>query len=127
MEISNFYLGTPLKRPEFMRMPMSIMPQEIIDKHGLLDIATDGWVYIRIIRGMYGLPQAGIIANDLLQARLKEAGYHQCQFTPGLYKHVWRPVTFTLVVNDFGVKFVGDQHANYLCKTLAKHYNITVD
>ena len=127
MDISNFYLGTPMKRPEFMKMPLSIMPQEIIEKYNLLDIAKDGWVYIKIVRGMYGLPQAGIIANDLLQARLKEAGYHQCQFTPGLYRHVWRPVTFTLVVDDFGVKFVGDQHANHLKKTLEQHYPITVD
>ena len=76
---------------------------------------------------MYGLPQAGKNANDLLQRRLKEHGYHQCQFIPGLYKHVWRPVTFTLVVDDFGVKFVGDQHANHLKNTLEKYYDITVD
>ena len=127
MDISNFYLGTPMERPEYMRMPLSIMPQEIIEQYNLLDIAKDGWVYIKIVRGMYGLPQAGIIANDLLQARLKEAGYHQCQFTPGLYKHAWRPITFTLVVDDFGVKFVGEQHANHLKKTLEHHYDITVD
>ena len=76
---------------------------------------------------MYGLPQAGKIANDLLQKRLKKAGYHQCQYTPGLYKHSWRPVTFTLVVDDFGVKFVGDQHANHLKNTLEKYYDVTVD
>ena len=99
----------------------------VAEKYNLRDLAADSWVYIKIVKGMYGLPQAGKIANDLLQKRLKEHGYHQCQFTPGLYKHVWRPVTFTLVVDDFGVKFVGDQHANHLKNTLERYYDITVD
>lgn len=69
---------------------------------------------------MYGLPQAGKIANDLLTERLREHGYHKCQFTQGLWKHVWRPITFTLVVDDFGIKFLGEAHANHLKKTLEK-------
>ena len=127
MDISNFYLGTPMDRPEYMRMPMKIIPPEIVEKYDLTKIESDGWIYIKIVKGMYGLPQAGKIANDLLQKRLKKAGYHQCQYTPGLYKHTWRPVTFTLVVDDFGVKFVGDQHANHLKNTLEKYYDVTVD
>ena len=45
---------------------MKIMPKEITDKYNLNDIASDGWVYVRIEHGMYGLPVAGRIANDLL-------------------------------------------------------------
>ena len=127
MDISNFYLGTPMERPEYMRLPIKIIPQEIIEKYKLRDIESEGWVYVKIVKGMYGLPQAGKIANDLLTKRLKKAGYHKCQFTPGLWKHVWRPVVFTLVVDDFGVKFVGENHANHLKKTLEKYYDITVD
>ena len=127
LDISNFYLGTPMDRPEYMKMPMKIMPPEIIEKYNLKELELDGWIYMKIVKGMYGLPQAGKIANDLLQKRLKKHGYHACQYTPGLYKHVWRPVTFTLVVDDFGVKFVGDQHANHLKRTLEKYYGITVD
>ena len=127
MDISNFYLGTPMERPEYMRMPLKIIPQEIIDHYDLNKIATDGWVYQKIVRGMYGLPIAGKIANDLLTKRISKAGYHPCQFTPGLWKHVWRPITFTLVVDDFGVKFVGKHHAQHLQKSLEEHYDITVD
>ena len=32
MDISNFYLITPLKRPEYIRMKMSDIPKEVIDK-----------------------------------------------------------------------------------------------
>ena len=58
---------------------------------------------------------------------MSNAGYFPCQFTPGLWKHVWRPVTFTLVVDAFGIKFVGDQHANHLKQSLEQDYNVTVD
>ena len=127
MDISNFYLGSPLPRPEYMRMPLKLIPDEIIQQYKLHDIAEDGWVYIKIVKGMYGLPQAGKIANELLISRMRKAGYHPCQFTPGLWRHVWQPVTFTLVVDDFGIKFKGDEHATHLKKTLERWYNITID
>ena len=76
---------------------------------------------------MYGLPQAGKIAHGLLKKRLAKAGYHPTQFTPGLWKHVWRPITFNLVVDDFGIKVEGNNHANHLVSTLKKHCDITVD
>ena len=47
-------------------------------KYNLRDLVDkDGWVYIKIRKGMYGLPQAGIIANQLLEKRLSEKGYYQ--------------------------------------------------
>jgi hypothetical protein len=76
---------------------------------------------------MYGLPMAGILAHNLLKKRLSEAGYYPVQFTPGLWRHVWRPVTFTLVVDDFGIKFTGDTHAHHLIQALKKDYDITID
>ena len=76
---------------------------------------------------MYGLPQAGKIANDLLTTRLNDAGYYPTQFKPGLWRHVWRPTTFILVVDDFGVKFDGNAHANHLFKTLERHCDVTID
>jgi hypothetical protein len=63
-------------------------------------------VYIEVQKGIYGLLQAGILANQLLAHRLAIHGYHQNKFTPGLWQHVTRPIQFTLVVDDFGVQFV---------------------
>ena len=89
MDISNFYLGTPMERPEFMRLPIKVIPQEIIYQYKLYDMVSDGWVHVCIERGMYGIPVAGRIANDLIVKRMRVAGYHPCQFTPGLWRHVW--------------------------------------
>ena len=65
-DVKNFYLGTPMARYEYMRLHISIIPQEIIDQYKLMDLVHNDYVYIKIRRGMYGLPQAGIIANKLL-------------------------------------------------------------
>ena len=77
------------------------MPDDVIDHYGLRDKATtDGYVYVKIQKGMYGLPNAGLIAQELLEKRLNAAGYHQSKLTPGFWTHKWRPIFFTLVVNE---------------------------
>ena len=76
---------------------------------------------------MYGLPQAGILAQELLEKRLNKHGYHQSKFTPGLWTHEWRPICFTLVVDDFGVKFVGREHADHLVNAIKENYDVTED
>ena len=59
---------------------------------------------MEIWRGMYGLPQSGMLSNKLLKKYLTEYGYNELPHTPGLFKHVTGPVLFSLVVNDFGIK-----------------------
>jgi hypothetical protein len=54
---------------------------------------------------MYGLPQAGIIAQELLQERLAKVGYHQIKIIPGLWTHKTRKICFTLVVDNFAIKY----------------------
>ena len=73
-------------------------------------------------KGMYGLPQAGIIAQQLLKERLQKDEYCQCKTTPGLWKHDTRPISFSLVVDDFGVKYVGKENAQHLLDTVQKYY-----
>ena len=65
LDISNFYLGTPMARPEYMRLPLKLIPQAIFYKYNLNDIADNGRVYLKIVKGMYGLPQSGKLAHDL--------------------------------------------------------------
>ncbi len=59
--------------------------------------AKDGWVYIEMRRAVWGLPQAGILANKRLRRKLAPFGYYKCVNTPGLWRHDSRPLTFTLV------------------------------
>jgi hypothetical protein len=75
----------------------------------------------------YSLPQAGVLANTLLKARLAPAGYYKVPHTPGLWNHISRPISFTLVVDDFGVQYVGQQHADHLVRALKREYQISED
>eukprot|EP00804_Cyclotella_cryptica_P005738 CCRYP_000080-RC/>CCRYP_000080-RC protein AED:0.27 eAED:0.24 QI:0/0/0/1/0.33/0/4/0/743 len=126
-DLKIFYLNTPMDRPEYTRLKFDLIPPEIIDKYKLDDYNEDGWIYVRIDLGMYGLLQAGILANKLLAKCLAKAGYYQCQHTPGLWRHVWRPITLCLVVDDFGIKTVGLKHAKNLQQELEKHYECSMD
>ena len=126
-DAKNFYLATPMDDPEYMRIAAELIPQEFIDAYNLKDKIKNGYVYMRIIRGMYGLPQAGRLANDLLKKRLSAYGYSEVKHTPGLFQHEWRPIWFTLVVDDFGIKYIGKQHANHLLEILQKYYQMETD
>ena len=76
---------------------------------------------------MYGLPQAGLLANELLEERLMAHGYKQSEIIPGLWKHNKRNITFTLVVDDFGVKYIAKADVLHLTNALKQSYKITED
>ncbi len=73
-------------------------------------------------RAVWGLPQAGILANKRLRRKLALFGYYKCIKTPGLWYHVSRPILFTLIVDDFGVKYVGKEHADHLIASIRSTY-----
>jgi hypothetical protein len=127
MYIKNYYLVAPLPMYEFMRLPISILPDEIIGKCGLKKLAVDGWVYLEIRKGMYSLKLAGILANQLLQKRLKSFGYHPARHTPVLWLHTTKPTAFSLVVDYVAVKYVADDDAHHLRNALLRNYEITTD
>jgi hypothetical protein len=127
MNIKNYYLSTPLPRFEYQKMPLSRFPEEIVQKYNLNALAVDSWVHIEIRKGMYGLKQAGLLSNQLLQTRVAPFGYYPARHTPGLWLHKTRPISFTLVVDYFAVKYVGKQHAEHLRNALLRTYKLTTD
>jgi hypothetical protein len=83
MDMKDFYLNTPMARYKYMRLQLLDMPEDVITQYKLNKIATpEGFIYCKIQKGMYGLPQAGIIAQQLLEKRLEKDGY--CQSTTTL-------------------------------------------
>ena len=62
------------------------------------------FIWMCTLKGLYGLPATGILASKLLKSRLAKKGYFELPHTPGLWKHVSRPISFTLVVDNFGIK-----------------------
>ena len=76
INIPNFYLNSPLPRPEFVKIKINDIPEEIIKEYKLrYKVTPQGYVYIMATKGMYGLPQAGLISSELLEKRLNKHGY----------------------------------------------------
>ena len=125
-DIKNFYLDTPMDEPEYVRIKLKDVPKEFLEEYNLKEYEHNGWIYFEIVKASYGLPQSGKLSNDLLRERLAEDGYYEAE-TPGLWKHVWRPIQFVLVVDDFFVEYVGKQHAEHLAKVLKKYHTISED
>ena len=73
---------------------------------------------------MYGIPQAGQISYDALLKHLDLYGYHPSSKKNGLWKHNIRPINFTLVVDDSGVKYPGEEHALHLKASLEEKYKV---
>jgi hypothetical protein len=121
-DVKNFYLNTPMDRPEYMRIPIKYIPQEIIDEYNASKFIKDGYIYVEIVKGMYGLKQAGLIANQLLEKRLAKYGFAPTKHTHGLWRHETRPIQFALVVDDFGIEYTNEADAQYLLDALDHHY-----
>jgi hypothetical protein len=68
INLKNFYLNTPMDPPEYMHMKVSDLPPDFIKFYNLKNLANnDGTIYVKIQKGMYGLPQAGNLAQNFLK------------------------------------------------------------
>ena len=76
---------------------------------------------------MYGLKEAGKLAYDQLKDNLAKHGYHPTRQTPGLWAHVEKPTTFTLCVDDFGVKYYSRHDAEHLVQAVKKNYDVSTN
>ncbi len=76
---------------------------------------------------MYGIPQAGILANKPLKKCLNATGYYQCQHTLGLWHQVWHDIIFCLFEDNFGVKTTSHNHIMHLKTALEKYYTVGMD
>jgi hypothetical protein len=98
INVKNFYLNTLMVQYEYVRIKIDDIPEEIIAKYKLCKKVTkEGYVYVEIQKGMYGLPQAGIFALELLEKQLNKHDYSQSKAVPGLWTHKTRPISFTLL------------------------------
>jgi hypothetical protein len=127
IDLKDFYLMSELDEYEYMRIPLHMLPQQIIDLYDLTDKIIDGYVYAKVRLGMYGLPQAGRLANEQLREFLEPYGYLPSPITPGLWKDTNSDLMFTLAVEDFGVRYTNWQDVEKLISTLQNKYKCSTD
>ena len=75
IDIKDFYLNTLMARYEYMRLKLCDIPEDVTKHYNLeTKVKNDGYVYIEIRQGMYGLPQSGLLTQQLLEKRLNTEG-----------------------------------------------------
>jgi hypothetical protein len=129
-DIVDFYLGTPLLTPEYMRVYLRQIPIAIQHEFGIFNPQADQLrdsVLVQINKTMYGLPQAGILSQERLFKHLAKHGYHPCPHTPCLFAHETRDFQCTLVVDDFAMKYGDQTDRDHFLSSLREQYDVTTD
>jgi hypothetical protein len=127
-DVTDFYLGTPLTRPEYMVIRLDQMPAESRQKYVTNPaLIRGGCVLTEINKSIYGLPQAGRLSQQRLITHLARHGYVPTRHTPCLFTHRTRPIQFALIVDDFGIKYTSRNDADHLLAALRELYPIKVN
>ena len=127
VDLKDFFLSSIMKDPEFMKLHISFIPDDIMKRYNLAEKAVDGFVYIRIDKGMYGLKQAAVLANQQLQSNLAKEGYYPIPGTSGLWKHRTRQTKIVLCIDDFGVKTFCKADLDHFLHSIKKYYDYHID
>ena len=117
VDIKNIHLCTLLDRLEYMRVPLSEFPGHIIKQYNLREKVTHGYVYVKIRRSIYSLSQEGALTKKGLKVNLAAHGCFEVPHTPGLWQDIICPISFPLMVDDFGVKYINKADADHLIFT----------
>jgi hypothetical protein len=127
-DIGNMYLNTKLPTPEYMRIHSSMIPEEVLQEYEVKQyLEDDGYAYVEITGAIYGLAQSGYLAHQDLIKKLAPFGYYPSKRTPGLWHHTTTALKFSLVVDDFGVKYETKKDAQHLLDAIAANYPVKAD
>eukprot|EP00804_Cyclotella_cryptica_P027522 CCRYP_007476-RA/>CCRYP_007476-RA protein AED:0.26 eAED:0.26 QI:0/0/0/1/1/1/4/0/582 len=100
IDIKDFYLNTPMARPEYMRLKLSDIPAAIIDLYKLRDIAQDGYVFVRIQKVCMDSHRPASLHSNSSNNASRPTATTKANSTPFLdTRHA--PICFALCVDDF--------------------------
>jgi hypothetical protein len=68
-----------------------------------------------------------LLSHNFSNVMIDNTSSNEAHYTHGLWTHDTHPISFSLVVDDFGVKYVGQEHAEHLMSCIKKNYNISSD
>ena len=131
LDVKIFYYGADIPEAHYpsIRIPLQYYPSALLAELGLTDfVRTDRagkpYVYADVKKCIPGLPQSGLLSQLRLISHLEYHGYFETD-TPMLFRHISRPISFTLVVDDFGVKYTDVEDYNHLRRILEIQYEVT--
>ena len=92
-------------------------------------VDNDGFVCIKIRKGMYVINQLACIDFERIVKLLKPHVYYPLSFNPGIWCHETLPTKSALCLDDFGLKYTNPSHSHHLVDTLKNniHYQLIGD
>ena len=69
---------------EYIMIQISMIPQDVLEKCNIKETLHNGYIFSRLTKGMYGLPQSGLTAYGALVKYLEPYGYRPSRKTPEL-------------------------------------------
>ena len=126
-DIDDFSLLSTLHCSEYVRISVAVLPDDIREEFQLDQYIHNDYVLFEITKGMYGLPQAGYLAQKEVVEHLSKFDYHPAPSDPCLLRHKTNGVAFTLVVDDFLVKYKDRKAATHLLSALQERYPLKFD
>ena len=131
LDITDYYLGADMPADDIQSLKIYLddYPSSLLDELGLSPfLQTDRYnktfVYADIVKTVPGLKNSGLLSQNRLIRHLATCGYHQTA-TPMLFRHATRDISFTLVVDDFGIKYTALSDYNHLKSSLELLYKVT--
>ena len=92
-----FYFNTPMDIQEYIKIDLLIVLADLLDQYNSYNkVVPDGYLYIEIRKGMYCLPQGGILAHNQQVKYLGKYGQYLLNCTSGLSEHKHTTLFFVL-------------------------------
>jgi hypothetical protein len=127
VDLTDFYLGTDLPHPEYIRIPRHMIPNKVIEFYALSSFFNNGALYCSVHKTHYGLPQAGALSQQRLFQHLAAHGYTQIPSSPSVFRNCDASIRFTLVVDDFAIVWKDKTAIDHFINTLTKLYQVKVN
>ena len=128
VDLVDYYLGAPLPTPESLRISLAGYSPSVLASLNLTpfikhDSHHHPYIFFDIHKTIAGLPQSGLLSQNRLITLLNSGGYFETA-TPMLFRHTSRPIDFTLVVDDFGIKYHHRDDFDHLVALLGTLYGV---
>ena len=128
LDIKKIYLNTPLKWYKYLWLKIEGILKDVKQRFKLSEkVMQDRWVYVTIRKGIYGLPQTRLLFTRTPGTKVAMSGYTWSKHSLGLWTHNRRSIQFCLIVDKFGVKYIGKENIEHLKWILKQHYELSTD
>ena len=116
VDVKDFYLNNPMNRYQYMKIAQQYFTDEIRSEYDIDKLVHNGYLFVEIRKGMYGLNEFGITTFSRIINNLVSAGYYLVKHTPSFCTYKTRNLIFTLAIDDFGVKYSNMGNIHHLLK-----------